>query len=58
MPLPNLTAQQLLAAATEVVTRYPSAELHKNPVGNLSVVVGGEFVAWVDLRTGEVEPVE
>lgn len=55
--LANMNPQQFLAAATVVAARYPTAELVKNPVGNLSVVVDGEYVAYVDLRTGEVAEV-
>jgi hypothetical protein len=54
MALPNMTPAQLLAGAREVAERWPDAELVKNQVGNLSVMDGGRYVAWLDLRTGEV----
>lgn len=52
--LPNMTPAQLLAGATEVARRWPGAELVKNQVGNLSVVVDGVYVGYLDLRDGEV----
>jgi hypothetical protein len=54
VPLPNMTPAQLLAVATEVSERFPDAELVKNGVGNLAGFVNGAYVAWLDLRTGEV----
>ena len=57
MPLPNLTPAQLLDGAREVAGRFPDAELVKNDVGNLAIVAGGEYVGYLDLRTGEVEDV-
>lgn len=49
-----MSPEQLAAAAAEVARRWPAAVLVKNEVGNLAVVVGGEYVGFVDLRTGEV----
>ena len=57
MPLPNMTPAQLLDGAREVAGRFPGAELVKNQVGNLAVFVDGEYVAWLNLRTGEVNDV-
>ena len=54
MPLPDMTPAQLLAAAQAVAERAPDARLAKNQVGNLSIMRGGEYVGWVDLRYGEV----
>lgn len=52
--LPSLTPAGLLAGAREVAERFPGAELVKNQVGNLAIMVGGECVGYLDLRTGEV----
>lgn len=54
MPLPDMTPAQLLDGAREVAERFPDAQLVKNDVGNLAVMVNGEMVAWLDLRTGEL----
>jgi hypothetical protein len=54
MPLPNMTPAQLLAGARVIAERFPDAELVKNYVGNLAIMVGGEFTGYLDLRTGEV----
>jgi hypothetical protein len=54
MPLPNMTPEQLLAGAQEIAERFPDAELVKNDVGNLAIVVSGEYAGYLDLRTGEV----
>ena len=55
MALPVMTPAQLLAGAREVAERFPGADLVKNDVGNLAIVVGGEYVGYLDLRTGQVE---
>jgi len=44
----------LLAAAQHVQANYPEATLKKNGVGNLSIMQGNEFVAWIDLVDGKV----
>ena len=56
MPLRNMTPQELLAAAQNVVERMPDAHLVKNQVGNLAILdAAGEFQhGYVDLRSGEV----
>ena len=54
MPLPNMTPAQLLEGARTVAERFPGAVLVKNEVGNLAIWNGGEYVGWLDLRTGEV----
>jgi hypothetical protein len=50
----GVTPQQLREMADAVAARYPDAILVKNQVGNLSVLDGGEFVGWLDLRFGGV----
>lgn len=52
--LPGMTPAQLLAGAREVAERWPGASLVKNDVGNLAIVVDGEYAGYLDLRTGEV----
>lgn len=54
MTLPGMTPAQLLAGAREIAERFPGAELVKNQVGNLAVMVDGEYAGYLDLRTGEV----
>ena len=54
VPLPDMTPAQLLAGAAEVAERWPDARLVKNGVGNLAIADGGEYVGYLDLRTGEV----
>lgn len=53
----HLTPAELVVLANEVAQRWPSAVLEKNPVGNLSVMLDDEWIAWLDLRTGEVNVV-
>lgn len=53
MPLPNMTPAQLLDGARIVAERLPGAELVKNAVGNLAIEVDGEYVGYLNLRTGE-----
>ena len=53
MPLPNMTPAQLLAGATAIAERFPTAELIKNAVGNLMIEVDGDYIGYLDLRTGE-----
>jgi ABC-type enterobactin transport system permease subunit len=53
--LESITPQQLLVAAQLVVQRVPDTTLHKNPVGNLTILAGGLlYLGWINLRTGEV----
>lgn len=49
-----MTAAQLLAAAEELHRRYPEAELVKNSVGNLAILVDGTYVGYLDLARGEI----
>jgi hypothetical protein len=49
-----MTPAQLLAGAQAVAGRWPDAELIRNEVGNLAIVRDGEFLGYLDLRTGEV----
>jgi hypothetical protein len=55
VPLPDMTPAQLLAGASEVARRWPGALLVKNEVGNLAIVDDGEYVGFLDLRTGMVQ---
>ncbi len=56
VPLRDMTPQELLAAAQNVVERMPDAQLAKNQVGNLAILdAEGEFRhGYIDLRYGEV----
>ncbi|MGW5519241.1 hypothetical protein [Nocardia africana] len=51
----GVTTQQLHEMADTVHARYPDAVLVKNRVGNLSVMVDGEYRGFLDLRFGGVE---
>lgn len=42
----------LLEAVATAHVRFPSCRLVRNQVGNLTVVVAGEPVAWIDLTDG------
>ena len=53
MPLPNMTPAQLLTGATAVAERFPAAELIKNAVGNLVIMVDDVYIGYLNLRTGE-----
>lgn len=53
--LTDLTPALLLQAAQEITRLRPESTLVKNEVGNLAVVDGGEYVGFIDLRTGEVD---
>lgn len=51
----GIGAMQLTMAAAEVFSAFRDrARLVKNDVGNLSIMVDGEYVGYVDLRFGEV----
>jgi hypothetical protein len=50
-----MTPAELLAGARQVAERFPDAELVKNQVGNLAIVVGGRYVGSLNLRTGEAD---
>ena len=54
MPLPDMTAQQFVAAAQEVAGKAPSCALVKNEVGNLAIFDGETYTGFVNLRNGEV----
>lgn len=54
MPLPNMTPQQFLDAATDVAARFPDAKLVKNQVGNLAIANNDIYVGFVDLQYGTV----
>lgn len=51
----GVTARQLHEIAEAVAARYPDAMLVKNGVGNLAVMVDGEYRGFADLRFGGVE---
>lgn len=50
----GVTPGQLLAMAQTISERTPNAELHKNEVGNLAIMVAGAYAGYVDLGFGEV----
>ena len=50
----GVTTQQMHEMADTVHARYPDAVLVKNRVGNLSVMVDGEYLGFLDLRFGGV----
>ena len=50
----NMTMDDLWQMATNARDQWPRAEVVKNQVGNLNVYVGDEWVAWLDLRTGDI----
>lgn len=55
MSAEGVTAVQLTMASSEVFAVFRDrARLVKNSVGNLSVVVDGEYVGYLDLSTAEV----
>jgi hypothetical protein len=47
----------LLRAAIILIGRYPAREtqLVKNDRGNLTILVEGRYLGWVDLDTGAIE---
>lgn len=49
-----ISPRDLARAVDQLVLRFPAAELHKNDVGNLTIMLDGKYVGWVDLRTAEV----
>jgi hypothetical protein len=46
--------RDLARAAGALALRFPDAELVRNSVGNLTVLLDDEYIGWVNLRTGEV----
>jgi len=48
----NLTPALLAEAARQVSERHPDARLIKNQVGNLSILVDGEYLGYIDLFDG------
>lgn len=50
----HLYPHELLKMAEDVARRFPTAELVKNSVGNLSIHVDGEYVGFIDLKFAEV----
>lgn len=52
MPLRNMKPWELLAAAQQIATQFPSADLVKNEVGNLAIMVDGAYRGYLDLRDG------
>lgn len=51
----SISPWQLLQAAWRLAEETPTAQLVKNRVGNLSVLIDGEYRGVVDLATGEVD---
>ena len=50
------TPEQLVAMADEVMRRWPTGFLVRNQVGNLSVLVDGAYVGYLDFGNGTVGP--
>jgi hypothetical protein len=50
----DLTPAQLIIACQEAAKLFPGCVLVKNRVGNLAVVLAGDYVGFIDLKTGEV----
>lgn len=50
-----MTIEDLVTVAQECARRYPGANLVKNSVGNLLIVVDGEDVGYVDLFNGTAQ---
>lgn len=48
----------LIRAGREILRRYPEARLMKNRVGNISIMVEGEYVGYVELYNGLVTWIE
>lgn len=53
-----MTPRDLIEAANKAAARWPFATLVKNGMGNLSAVVNGEYVGFIDLQTGDVVGVD
>lgn len=51
----SISPWQLLSAAQRLVEQCPDAELYKNRVGDLSVLVDGEYRGIVHLASGGVD---
>lgn len=49
-----MTVEELVAMADRAARFWPGAQVVKNQVGNLTVLVDGEMVGWLNLGTGEV----
>jgi hypothetical protein len=50
-----MTPQQMLEAAEEILNSgHGETEIVRNQVGNLAVMDGEDYVAWVDVRDGNV----
>ncbi len=50
-----MTPAQLLAIATDLAARLPAnTQLVRSQVGNLSIVVDGEYIGYVELKLGKI----
>lgn len=49
-----MTPLGLVRLATNCEKRWPTATLVKNGVGNLVVMVDGEYIAYLDLLDGTI----
>lgn len=55
----GMTPAQLLAIATELSERLPAnAQLTRTEVGNLSLLVDGKYVGFVDLKAGKISMIQ
>lgn len=54
MPKLSITTEALLQAAQRAAEVFPAARLVRNEVGDLSVLVDGEYAGHIDLTFGEV----
>lgn len=48
-----MTVEDLVAVAQVCAEKYPGADLVKNGVGNLLIVVDGQDVGYIDLFSAE-----
>lgn len=49
-----ITGDDLVRMGAEVTAACPEHTLVKNAVGNLAIMVDGDYVGWLDLNSGEV----
>ena len=50
-----MTVDQMREAAAKIKKKYSDAELVRNTVGNLTIMVRGIYVGYVDVLNGTVE---
>ena len=49
-----MTPEQMVAAAAVLMERCPRAELVRNRVGGMAVVLDGVYIGYVEIVTGDV----